>query len=149
MERTSIIFTKTATKAGNNLTKQLASVKWVWRIYYCKYLSKTVTAYISGLRSLLKLHNTFKAVVSERLQCGTALILFQTRHFVVLTVTLRALIKIHSIRRVDGWIFIKIVVRSKDDATTIAHCNRVRDVFGMRNVQETSSHPGNQILKKT
>lgn len=118
----------------------------IYLYFCCMYKQHT---YIQYITLLLKLHNSFKAMVSKWLQCWTAHLLFHTGHFVVVTVTLRAWWKINSIRGVDWWIFIKVVVGSEDDAPTIAYSNRVGDVFCMWNVKESNGHPGNQVLEKT
>lgn len=86
-------------------------------------------------------------MVAEWLQVGAAGVTSEASHPVVLTAVLAAWLKVHRIRRVDGWILIKVVVGPQQDPTPIAHRYGVGDILGMRDVEESGGHPGNKVLQ--
>ena len=54
--------------------------------------------------------------------------------------------EVDGVSRIDGGVLVKEVVGSQEEAHTIPHCHRVGNVLCMWDVQETSSHPGHQVL---
>lgn len=88
-----------------------------------------------------------KAVVSEGFQYGAASLLSKACHPVVLTAFFCALFHVHRVIRVDGRVFVKVVVRPQQDPAPVANCHRVGNVLRMGNVKKASGHPGNQVLQ--
>lgn len=86
-------------------------------------------------------------MIGEGLQHRTAGVLSQACHPVLVTAVLTARAKVYPISRMDGWILIKVVVGPQQDPTPISHSYCIGDVLGMRDVEETSGHPGNQVLQ--
>lgn len=82
-------------------------------------------------------------MVSEGFQHRAAGLLSKTGHPVVVTAVLGARVQVDPIRRMDGWVLIKVVVGPQQDPTAIAHCYCVGDVLRMGDVEEASGHPGN------
>lgn len=54
--------------------------------------------------------------------------------------------EIDGVRRIKGRVPIKEVVGSEEEAHTIPHSHRVGNVLCVWDVQETSCHPGHQVL---
>lgn len=56
------------------------------------------------------------------------------------------LLEIDRLRRLEGGVLVKEVVGSEEEAHTVPHSHRVGNVFCVWDVQETSCHPGHQVL---
>ena len=54
--------------------------------------------------------------------------------------------EVDGVSRIDGGVLVKEVVGSQKEAHTVPHCHRVGNVLCMWDVQETSCHPGHQVL---
>ena len=54
--------------------------------------------------------------------------------------------EVDGVSRIDGGVLVEEVVGSQKEAHTVAHCHRVGNVLCMWDVQETSCHPGHQVL---
>lgn len=74
--------------------------------------------------------------------------LIQTRHLVILAVSLRSGLDVHAVGRVDGRIFVEVIMRADEYGASVSHRHCVGDVLSMRDVEETRRYPGNQILDR-
>ena len=54
--------------------------------------------------------------------------------------------EVDGVSRIHGGLLVKEVVGSQKEAHTVPHCHRVGNVLCMWDVQETSCHPGHQVL---
>lgn len=57
-------------------------------------------------------------------------------------------LEIDRVCRIEGGVLVKEVVGSEEEAHSIAHSHCVGNIFCMRDVQETSCHPGHQVLAR-
>lgn len=57
-------------------------------------------------------------------------------------------LEIDRVCRIEGGVLVKEVVGSEEEAHSVAHSHRVGNIFCMRDVQETSCHPGHQVLAR-
>ena len=78
---------------------------------------------------------------------GTGRSLGQTSQGVDLTgPSILVFLEVDRVSRIDGGVLVKEVVGSQKEAHTVPHCHRVGNVLCMWDVQETSCHPGHQVL---
>ena len=54
--------------------------------------------------------------------------------------------EVDGVSRIDGGVLVKEVAGSQKEAHTVPHCHHVGNVLCMWDVQETSCHPGHQVL---
>lgn len=78
---------------------------------------------------------------------GTGGTLGQASQGVDLTVPgILILLEIDGVRRVEGRVLIKEVIRPEEEAHSVPYSHRVGNVFCMWDVQKASCHPGYQVL---
>jgi len=105
-----------------------------------------VTPFHTARSKFVKVHHSIKAVEGEGFQHGTAGLLSKAGHAVGVAALLRPRLDVHAVGGVDGRVHVKIVVGPQNDPASVAHGDRVGDVLGVGNVEESRRHPGNQIL---
>ena len=54
--------------------------------------------------------------------------------------------EVDGVGRIEGGVLVKEVVGLEEEAHTVPHSHRVGNIFCMWDVQETSCHPGHQVL---
>ena len=100
----------------------------------------------TGGPELVKLHDSFEAVVGEGFPDGAAALLSQAGHAVGVAALLRPGLDVHGVGRLAGRVHVKVVVRPQEDTAAVPHRHRVGDVLGVRDVEEARGDPGHQIL---